>query len=419
MAEGHTSGLSPERGLEESHSESVPQEAVREELKRILASHEFRTSKRSQEFLCYVIDHTLNGNSDTLKERTIGIEVFGRTASYDPSDDATVRVKAGEVRRRLGLYYASQGGADPVRIELPAGTYVPEFHWTEAHVAANSPVQAPSHESNPASQVAAAQMPVLSGSVRRRWLLAAGCGLSFVMAAVGLWIKFHPSLTILDQFWAPVLQGSSPVSLCVAFVPVYAPNRDPDPKNPLKVEDFVYLPDHSVGGGDLIAVSRLSAMLTRMQRPYNVRLGNAVSFQDLRSAPAILVGYSYTQWREISSEMRFFIEVSRRFTGITDNGAPTKWSLPNLPPDRHTSEDYAIVSRVFHPDTHAMLMEVAGITQYGTDAAGDLVTQGDLLAEALRGAPAGWQQKNLQLILHVKVIAGTPTTPKVVAMHFW
>lgn len=418
MTEGHTSGLSPERGLEESHSGTVPQEAVREELKRILASHEFRTSKRSQEFLCYVIDHTLSGNSDSLKERTIGIEVFGRTATYDPSDDATVRVKAGEVRKRLGLYYASQGGADPVRIELPAGTYVPEFHWTEAHAVATSAVQAPLHESNPASQIAA-QIPVLSGSVRRRWLLAAGCGLSFVMAAVGLWIKFHPSPTILDQFWAPVLQGSSPVSLCVAFVPVYAPNRDPDAKNPLKVEDFVYLPDHSVGGGDLIAVSRLSAMLTRMQRPYNVRLGNAVSFHDLRSAPAILVGYSYTQWREISSEMRFFIEVSRKFTGITDNGAPTRWSLPNLPPDRHTNEDYAIVSRVFHPDTHAMLMEVAGITQYGTDAAGDLVTQGDLLAEALHSAPAGWQQKNLQLILHVKVIAGAPTTPKVVAMHFW
>src|SRR6266403_1924696 len=110
MAEGHTSGLSPERALEESHSESVPQEAVREELKRILAS---------QEFLCYVIDHKLSGNSDTLKERTIGIDVFGRTASYDPSDDATVRVKAGEVRKRLGLFYASEGQHEQIRIELP------------------------------------------------------------------------------------------------------------------------------------------------------------------------------------------------------------------------------------------------------------------------------------------------------------
>jgi len=82
---------------------ALTQERVREELNRVLASHEFRTSKRSQEFLRYVVEHTLTGHGDMLKERTIGIEVFGRPTSYDPSDDATVRVKAGEVRKRLGL----------------------------------------------------------------------------------------------------------------------------------------------------------------------------------------------------------------------------------------------------------------------------------------------------------------------------
>ena len=69
--------------------------------------------------------------------------------------------------------------------------------------------------------------------------------------------------------------------------------------------------------------------------------------------------------------------------------------------------------------THAMLVEIAGITQYGTDAAADLVTNPDLMAEALRGAPSGWQNKNLQLVLHVKVIAGAPSSPRVVATHFW
>ena len=72
--------------------------------------------------------------------------------------------------------------------------------------------------------------------------------------------------------------------------------------------------------------------------------------------------------------MRYFIDTSKTPIGITDNGAPTKWSLPNLPRDRKTDRDYAIVSRVFHPDTHAMLVEIAGITQYGTEAASDLVT---------------------------------------------
>ena len=77
------------------------------------------------------------------------------------------------------------------------------------------------------------------------------------------------------------------------------------------------------------------------------------------------------------------------------------------------------MSRVFHPATNAMVVELAGITQYGTNAAADLVTNPDLLAEALRGAPAGWRNKNLQLVLHVKVISGAPSSPKVVAAHFW
>ncbi len=93
--------------------------------------------------------------------------------------------------------------------------------------------------------------------------------------------------------------------------------------------------------------------------------------------------------------------------------------IANLPRDRWTEEDYAIVTRVFHPDTHAMLVEVAEITQYGTDAASDLVTNPDLMKEGFQKAPAGRQTKNLQLVLRVKVIAGAPSSPKVLARHFW
>ena len=66
-----------------------------------------------------------------------------------------------------------------------------------------------------------------------------------------------------------------------------------------------------------------------------------------------------------------------------------------------------------------MLVEVAGITQYGTDAASDLVTNPDLMKEELQKAPVGWQGKNLQLVLKVKVIAGAPSSPNIVARHFW
>jgi hypothetical protein len=409
MSQGQTPGKAPDGG----NGARPTEEQVREEMTRVLASHEFRSSKRSQDFLRFVVENTLRGSADILKERTIGIEVFGRPTSYDPSDDATVRVKAGEVRKRLGLYYSSQGAANPLRIELPSGTYVPEFHMMAAPRAERPPVEAAPAVAAPGGE------PRQPDPWRTRALWAA-VGASMA-AAMGFayWAMTRPATTVVDQFWAPVLRGSSPVLVGAAFVPVWSMDRLPGAKEPPSPQDFVELTDQFVGGGDLIATSRLAAMLTRLRRPYRVRLGSAVSFPDLRTGPAILVGYSYTRWREISSQMRFFIDGSREPISITDNGRPTEWALPNLPRDRRTGEDYAIVSRVFHPDTHAMLVELAGMTQYGTDAASDLVTNPDLMADALHGAPAGWQQKNLQFVLHVKVISGAPGSPRVLKAYYW
>src|SRR6202167_2623258 len=132
MVEGQVPGEANMKGAAGSRPTSVSAEAVREELSRVLACHEVRLSKRRQDFVRYVVEHTLSGRDDMLKERTIGSEVFGRTTIYDRSDDATAWVNAGDVRKRLGLYYAEEGARNPVRIELPPGTYVPEFRWADA-----------------------------------------------------------------------------------------------------------------------------------------------------------------------------------------------------------------------------------------------------------------------------------------------
>ena len=390
---------------------AFPPEAVREELARVLESREFSASKRSQDFLRHVVEHTLSGQAESLKERNIGVDVFGRSNSYDPSDDATVRVKAGEVRKRLGLYYAGDGASNEIRIDLPLGAYVPEFRAGAVHR-----VTVP------------AASPVTDGSIapgidpsRRSWRnLRLGIVLAAVAAAAVLfgWWKYPVAKSATEQFWAPVLIGAYPVSLCAEYVPVYSPRRDPISNLAAKPDQFVLLEDQFVGGGDLIAVSRLASMLTRMDRRFQVRVGNTVSFEDLRSKPAVLIGYSYTRWKEISAQMRYFIDGSGPYHVITDGGKPTNWILRQQFPITHTTEDYAIVSRLFHPQTHAMLVELAGITQYGTDAAADLVTNDDLLAQALHGHQ-GWQTKNLQLVLQVKVMSGVPASPVVLAVHLW
>lgn len=377
-------------------------DAVRSALKKILVSHEFRASRRCQDFLRFVVENTLAGRAEILKERTIGIEAFGRPASYDPSEDATVRVKAGEVRKRLGLYYAGEGRADEIRIDLAPGGYVPEFSWGPPAPAALEPAPAPG-------------APALRAK-RLRWLALGGVA-ALVVTAAG-WLIWKSTPNTLDAFWSPSLAGTSPALICAAYVPVYAA-PDTRREQTSNARDFVLLNDQFVGGGDLVAASRLSGMLARMGRDYQVRIGSEVSFQDLKSTPAILIGYSYTKWKEISRDMRYVIDLSKRPVMITDNGAPTNWFLPGLKQDRQTDEDYALVTRMVRSDNQAAMVELSGITQYGTEAAAELVTKPAQLADALRGAPAGWEKKNLQLVLHVQVISGTPAATTVVARYFW
>ncbi len=102
---------------------------VRDHLKEIIASRAFAGSKRAQDFLQLIVEHALAGRFDCLRERMIGAEMFGRPIDYDTANDAVVRVKATEVRRKLAQYYQESEKKSAVRIELPIGSYVPNFHW--------------------------------------------------------------------------------------------------------------------------------------------------------------------------------------------------------------------------------------------------------------------------------------------------
>src|ERR1700760_2906559 len=123
--------------------------AVREHLKEVLASQEFAGSKRSRDFLQLIIEHTLAARLDNLRERMIGAEMFGRPIDYDTANDAVVRVKATEVRKKLAQYYLGLTKPPRVRIEIPAGTYVARFHWNkpEESAQAEPAIAAPGSES--------------------------------------------------------------------------------------------------------------------------------------------------------------------------------------------------------------------------------------------------------------------------------
>jgi Tol biopolymer transport system component len=106
-------------------------DAVRSALELVIRSDAFAGSKQCQDLLRFLVQHALSGELEALSEQKIGVEMFGRPAGYDTSNDAVVRVRATEVRKRLAQYYGQATVPPEVRIEVPSDSYVPEFHWSQ------------------------------------------------------------------------------------------------------------------------------------------------------------------------------------------------------------------------------------------------------------------------------------------------
>src|SRR5215217_6897593 len=106
---------------------SIDRDAILQQLERVLSSDVFRRSERSSALLRFVVERTLNGAADQLKEYTVGVEALGRGSSFDPRTDPVVRAEASRLRDRLERYYSSEGRSDPIQLSLPKGSYVPRF----------------------------------------------------------------------------------------------------------------------------------------------------------------------------------------------------------------------------------------------------------------------------------------------------
>jgi TolB-like protein len=118
-------------GLDRRHTHAVApsRDEVVRQLERLLASEVFANTDRARRFLRYVVDRTLAGEGDQLKEFVIGVDVFDRGEQYDPRIDSIVRVEAGRLRSKLDQYYSQATDDEPVVIRIARGSYVPSFGY--------------------------------------------------------------------------------------------------------------------------------------------------------------------------------------------------------------------------------------------------------------------------------------------------
>ncbi len=123
----------------QAYTQGVSDPAIREQLHRIVGSKVFRASERMGRLLRFVVEWTLEGRGEELKEYLLGVEVFDRTSSFDPRLDPIVRVEARRLRAKLRSYYDTEGSSDGIIIDIPTGCYVPRFQARDSVTAAPAP----------------------------------------------------------------------------------------------------------------------------------------------------------------------------------------------------------------------------------------------------------------------------------------
>lgn len=403
---------------------------VGEQLERLIAHPLFHHSKRYPALLRYVIEQTLAGNADSLKERTIGIEVFGRDPGYDVTIDPVVRVTAAEIRKRLAQYYFDVAHAGEMQFELPTGSYVPLFHPVAAETSSAPPVVAVSSKKNPiAGRGPERFLPRIESM---RWIVI---GTALLLAATGIflgyghfWKKISASSIVpsmIGQFWAPVLSSTGPATICIGEPGV---NGTAD-VNAAKPPAANSLQEQQRGAGrlvleDVISVTRIAANLNELHKPFRLTTGTQATFNQLREGPVILIGALDNPWTmRLTQSLRYGFgwDEEDGVAEIVDHktGRPTPWRLPFKESYQKLASDYAVVARYRDPVTGQFTVIAAGLASEGTEAAGEIFSDPNYLAALLHEAPKNWQQMNLEAVIETQVIGGHPGPPKILATEYW
>lgn len=402
----------------------------------MLESPQFHSSKKCTRFFRHIVECAADSRFDCLKERTLGVDVFERDPQYDTNQDPIVRGTAGEVRKRLAQYYVSIGQDDELRFSLPSGSYVPEVHFmppARLPIVASEPLTVPLS----IDQVRSAKrhgLPYLTfGSI------------AVLLAVVSTLIFLHFRRTTLEKFWAPVLNGYNSILVCMGqpqeytFRPetaralntwfangAFGENKDkPPPFTSVPVGEIIPLWGNTVALADTQGFARLFNLFVKMGKQADLRGERSVSLSDLRGRPCILIGAFDNAWTlSLAGELRFYFDedTARHAQIIRDRRNPKQmsWELvEGWPPTNRIKTDYALVTRVMNRTTEKTVVSIAGITQYGTEAAAEFVTNPDYFKRALTHAPSDWSHKNIQVVLSTRVISQTSGPPTVVAAYFW
>jgi len=287
------------------------------------------------------------------------------------------------------------------------------------------------------------------GSGKHKWIRWAITALGLVILAglvlTGITIyRAKTQQSVLQKFWAPAISSPEPVLICLAKPAVYRPSvklyqrhsKTPEvflgqfarltqkpelgPDDKLNWSDLEEYPDYGLASGDVYTAIRLSSLFGQIGKKNQVRIGGDYSFEDLRSSPAVVIGAFNNRWTmQVTSNLHFVFADEGNESLIREQGPSGKRWRSKTDSNGKATEDYAVVTRLLNSNTGQFVVVAAGIKSYGTQAAGEFVSNPEYLQSALRTVAPGWEGRNIQFVLQTAVTDGLPSPPEVAAIYVW
>jgi len=437
---GRLHGSTHDSAISKINSAAKYADELREHLEEVIKGPAFKGTHRSQAFLRHVVTRSLVGDFESLRERSIGMELFSRPANYDTGDDAVVRVAASDVRKRLIQHYAGAGADSKFRIEIPAGSYLPEFHiLTDSEGAAEAPL--PVSPAAPIAPPAPTEVPVkpkssplpISG-ISHAATIALAAGLIVVGGVAGLLVgtRLSRSPALGGDLVGEIFTGT-PASVQVVISDeglVLAQVLMGRMCTLQEYEDFTCLnaPELQQGGtkriaaqlskreigniGDIQNSIRLDERLRARNWSVSIRHARQVQARDFRTGNFIILGGTFgNPWAGLFPipNTNFPLEEPRPAGRVAaymnvhpKSGEPASFPVTTRADGSRTTT-HARITLVDNMSHTGRVLLVAGQSVSATELAADFLFRPDSGAETSKmlGLPAGGRLPNLEMILRV------------------
>jgi hypothetical protein len=359
------------------------QDDARQEVDRILRSETFRNSESQRRLFGYLADKSLAGESENLKEFTIGVDVFGKSSSYDPQQDASVRIQAGKLRQKIEEYYRTEGASDPVVVTFPKGRFKLTFED---------------------------RSPEASKESGRSWRVAAlALGAVLAVVLVGWWTTATSARSdwawnsALEEIWQPFLSGR-PLLISLG-TPLFVRHGDAFVRDPQANESIEGVPDGILQGlekaypgrptspvhiytgiGEAKGAFELGRLRSARRPDVTIKGSNALSWEDIVANDVIFLGSpKYNPQLKDMPAGQTLVMTPGGIRNLRPQPGEPELLRGNWPPGSpYLAEDYALIARTGGLHGQGEMLILAASSTEGTLAAVQYVTQPAHAAELVR-----------------------------------